>query len=122
MSAKCHDHGAGAEARRIVNELLRLESRGAGDLENAMRRLGNRYGLPWRTFWTIKYRKPRDLLCGVMARLREARAAECQKQIARMAHELELARASGVRVEDLEDQAATLAAQLAACMANNRKV
>jgi hypothetical protein len=110
------DYSAGDEARKIVNDLLRLESRGAGDLEGAMRRLGNRYGLPWRTFWTIKYRHPKDLMCGVMGRLREAHAAECQRQIERLRHELSIAKINGVHVQDLEDQAATLRAELETCL------
>lgn len=121
MTAKLVDLSAGAEARRIVNELLHMESRGPGDMESAMRRLANRYGLPWRVFWTVKYRQPRDLLCGVMAKLREAHAAECQRQMERLKHELEIVRASGVHVQDLADQAATLAAELADCMADRRQ-
>ncbi len=112
------DYSAGDEARRLVNELLRLESRGAGDRENAMKRLGNRYGLPWRVFWTIKYRQPKDLLCGVMGKLREAHAAECQRQIKRLRHELTIAQESGVHVEDIQDQVSTLAAELETCMAH----
>jgi polyhydroxyalkanoate synthesis regulator phasin len=119
MTAK-GDCSATDEAKRLVNELIRIESRGAGDTENAMRRLGNRYGLPWRVFWTVRYRTPKDVLAGVLQRLREAHAAESRRQITRMAHELEMARASGVHVEDLADQVAALAAELEGCLAHRR--
>ncbi len=36
-----------ATARSWANELLRRESRGPGDMENAMRRLETRYGIPY---------------------------------------------------------------------------
>lgn len=121
MSAKLHDYSATAEAKRLVNELLRLESRGAGDLENAMRRLGNRYGLPWRVFWNLKYRNQKDVFVGVLRKLKEAHIAECRRQVERMAHELQIAKLNGVLVDDLEDQVAALRNELAACLADNRK-
>lgn len=121
MSAKLHDYSATAEAKRLANELLRLESRGAGDLENAMRRLGNRYGLPWRVFWNLKYRNQKDVFVGVLRKLKEAHIAECRRQVERMAHELQIAKLNGVLVDDLEDQVAALRNELAACLADNRK-
>jgi polyhydroxyalkanoate synthesis regulator phasin len=119
MTAKL-DCTAADEARRIVNELIRIESRGAGDTENAMKRLGNRYGLPWRVFWNVRYRTPKDVFAGVLQRLREAHAEETRRQITRMAHDLEMARASGVHVDDLQDQVAALAAELEGCLAQRR--
>lgn len=113
------DYSAGDEARRLVNELLRLESRGSGDLEAAMRRLANRYGLPWRTFWNLRYRKQKDVFVGVLRTLREAHAAEAQRHIKRLRHELTIAKINGVHVEDLEDQVSTLSAELENCLQNN---
>ncbi len=45
-----------AEARAWANELTSLEIEGPGDLEPAWRRLENRYGIPYSTFWSLKYR------------------------------------------------------------------
>lgn len=120
MSANCLATSATAEAKRIANDLIRLESRGAGDLEGAMRRLANRYGLSWRVFWNLRYREQKDVSVGVFEKLKEAHAAECRRQMERMAHELEIARLKGVHVEDLEDQVRALADELDACLANNR--
>lgn len=121
MSAKTlADLSAADEAKRLVNELLRLESRGPGDLEGAMRRIGNRYGIPWRTLWAIRYRTPRDVFVGVFEKIKEAHRAECRRQIERMAHELQIARSKGVHVEDLEDQVRALRDELEACVANRR--
>lgn len=114
------DYGAGDEARHLVNELLRLESRGSGDLEAAMRRLANRYGLPWRVFWNLRYRKQKDVFVGVLRKLREAHRAECGRQIERLRHEITIAELNGVHVQDLADQVDALAAELEDCLAHHR--
>lgn len=108
------------DAKRLVRELIQIESRGAGDTENAMRRLGHRYGIPWRTFWSLRYRAPKDVFVSVYNKLQAAHRAECGRQIERLRHELEVARAAGVPVQDLVDQAATLAAELEDCLQNHR--
>lgn len=108
------------EAIRLVNELIRMESRGAGDTENAMRRLAHRYGLNWRVFWTLRYRRPKDVFVSVFEKLQAAHRAECGRQIERLRHELEIAKINGVHVEDIADQAATLIAELEGCLQNNR--
>ncbi len=113
MMAKVSDYSATGEAKRLVNELLQLESRGAGDLENAMKRLAHRYGLPWRVFWTLKYRNPKDVLMGTFKKLEEAHLQECRRQMQRMGHAVEMARARGVMVDDLENSLRTLRDELA---------
>jgi hypothetical protein len=120
MNAKpLSDFSAIEEAKRLVDELLRLESRGVGDRENAMRRLANRYGLPWRTFWNIKYRNRKDVFVGVLRKLREAHRAECRRELNRMAHEMEIAKINGVYVDDLQHQLSALADRLQACVAQD---
>ena len=51
-----------ADAQRWANELVKNESRGPGDTENAMRRLESRFGISWRTFWSLRYRAPTEVL------------------------------------------------------------
>lgn len=79
-----------ATARSWANELLRRESRGPGDMENAMRRLETRYGIPWRIFWTMRYRPPTDVLTGVFVKLGAAYRAECERQERLLRHEIEI--------------------------------
>lgn len=110
------------EAQRLVNEMLRFESRGAGDTENAMKRLAIRHGIPWRVFWTLKYRAPKDMFVGVFEQIKAAHAAECQRQLRKVQHEIQIAEINGVGVRDLADQVCALADQLAALMANKGKV
>jgi hypothetical protein len=109
------------EAQRLANELIRFESRGAGDTENAMRRLANRYGLSWRVFWSLRYRPQKDVSVGVFEKLREAHAAECRRQLERMAHELQIAHLKGVHVQDLEDQVSALRSEFEACVAQRNQ-
>ena len=79
-----------ATARSWTYELLRRESRGPGDMENAMRRLETRYGIPWRIFWTMRYRPPTDVLTGVFVKLGSAYRAECERQERLLRHEIEI--------------------------------
>lgn len=44
------------QARDWADELTHLEMRGPGDLEPAWRRLEARYGIPYSTFWSLRYR------------------------------------------------------------------
>jgi hypothetical protein len=76
-----------ADARVWARALIRSESRGPGDTEPAMRRLEGRYGIPWRTFWTLKYRPPSDVMVGVYLQLKAAYEAECERQEGLYRHE-----------------------------------
>ena len=109
------------EAKRLANDLLKLESRGSGDLTNAMRRLGQRHGIPWRTFWTLRYRAPSDVFVSVFEKLKQAHRVECERQIERLKHELQIAKVNGVHFEDIADQVSALAAELEACIQDGRR-
>lgn len=95
-----------SHARDRATKLIQRESRGPGDTENAMRRLEARYGIPWRTFWSLRYRPPSDLFVSVYQQLWAAYQAECERQERLMRHELEIAR----RVAPLGDPAVAAAA------------
>lgn len=97
-------------ARDWANVLVRRESRGSGDTENAMRRLEARYGIPWRVFWSLRYRPPRDLLLNTFLQLRAAYLHECERQQALLQHEIAVAKAKGAFVEDLAIKASGLVA------------
>jgi hypothetical protein len=81
------------EASRWAAELTRMESRGPGDIPNAWQRLERRYGVPTRTFWALRYRRPKDLWASVYLKLRAAYQAECARQFERLKNELEITRA-----------------------------
>lgn len=81
------------DAARWARELTRAESRGPGDMRNAWHRLERRYGVPARTFWALRYRRPKDLWTSIYLRLRSAYEAECLRQAERLRHEIELTKA-----------------------------
>lgn len=81
------------QAAEWAKALTRAESRGPGDLENAWRRLEARYGVSPNTFWSLRYRRPKDIAVSVFVRLRAAYQAECERQMRRLKHELEITRA-----------------------------
>lgn len=81
-----------AQARGWANALVQRETRGNGDTENAMRRLESRYGIPWRTFWTLRYRPPTEIFQSTYERLWAAYQAECDRQMRLLKHELEITR------------------------------
>lgn len=93
-SAKEKDEmsAAASDARSWANFLILRESRGPGDTENAMHRLEHRYGIPWRTFWGLRYRPPPDVLTGIHDRLRQAYHAECERQTRLLKHEIEISK------------------------------
>lgn len=84
------------DARRWSDALVQRESRGNGDTENAMRRLEQRFGISWRTFWSLRYRPPKDILIGTYMGLKHAYQAECERQIRLLQHEIEIAKAKGI--------------------------
>lgn len=81
-----------AQAGQWAAAFVQRESRGSGDTENAMRRLEGRYGIPWRTFWALRYRPPSDVLASVYLRIRAAYKAECERQVRLLEHEIEITR------------------------------
>jgi len=81
------------EAAGWAKKLTQGEARGPGDIENAWRRLQNRYGVPWRAFWSLRYRRPKEIAASIYLRLREAHLAECERQMRRLRHEIEITKA-----------------------------
>ena len=81
------------EAQDWSKALVQREARGSGDTENAMRRLEQRYGIPWRTFWSLRYRVPKTLCVNVWFQIRAAYLAECERQARKLQHEIEITKA-----------------------------
>lgn len=81
-----------SEAKAWARDLVRIETRCPGDTENAMRRLARRYEMPWRVFWTLRYRAPRDVMASVYLRLEAAYRAELERQERLLRNELQITR------------------------------
>jgi hypothetical protein len=80
------------QASTWARALTTTESRGPGDLRNAWRRLEHRYGIPSQAFWSLRYRRPNKITATIWQRLREAYEAECNRQMRRLQHEIEITR------------------------------
>lgn len=100
-----------SDAIKWANDLVRRETRGPGDIENAMRRLESRYGISWRTFWELRYRPPADVMTGVYQRLNAAYLSEIERQEAMLRHEREITKAKGMFAAALVRAADALACQ-----------
>ena len=67
-------------AQEIAKHLVNRELRGPGDLENAMRRIESKYGIPHSFLWALRYRPPSDILLGAWMRLLNAYQVETARQ------------------------------------------
>lgn len=81
------------QAASWAKRLTQSEARGPGDLENAWHRLEARYGIPWRAFWSLRYRKPNEIAASIYLSLCAAYEAECQKQVRKLTHEIAITQA-----------------------------
>lgn len=86
-----------ADAQRWAGALVEREHRGPGDtIDAAMWRAEQKWGIERSTFWSLRYRPPREMFVSVYMRLRQAYETECVRQEARLQHELMLAKAAGL--------------------------
>lgn len=86
-----------ADAKRWASALVEREFRGPGDtIDAAMWRAEQKWGIDRSTFWSLRYRPPREIFVSVYMRLKHAYEAEIDRQEARLQHELMLAKAAGL--------------------------
>lgn len=93
------------EASTKASWLVHREARGPGDLPNAMRRIEQRYGIPYSTLVSLRYRRPKDILISVYVRISEAHRAECERQKRLLDHEASISKAR-TRIGEAMDRAA----------------
>lgn len=104
-----------AVATDTVRKMVRLESRGPGDTENALRRLAMRFRLPFWTLWHLRKGRAKGVDSDILRNIRQAYLRQCQQQIDALRHEMEVEKAQGFDdLEDLAAEAAALAAKVAA--------
>jgi hypothetical protein len=84
--AKLVEHAAG-----WADALWNKVHVGLGDTqEAAMHRAEQRYGISAQTFWALRYRRPKEIGVSIYMRLMLAYNAECERQEAKLAHQLEV--------------------------------
>lgn len=96
------------QASKWASGLVRSESRGPGDLDNAMRRIGRKHGISYAILWALRYRQPKDIPASVFFALRGAYAALCEDQARKFQDDFTLCEAAGASPALLRS-AATLA-------------
>lgn len=82
-------------ATEYVRTMVQRESRGPGDLDNAMQRLEARYGLPFWSMWHLRKGKAKTVEASLLARIRGAYLDMCQRQASNLLHEIEMEAAAG---------------------------
>lgn len=101
-----------SNATEWANELVRRESRGPGDYENAMRRLEKRYNIPWQILWRLRHGRIKDIYVSLYVRLQAAYQAECERQMRLLAHEIEIAKAKGLAASPAVAKAVALVGKM----------
>jgi hypothetical protein len=74
-------------ARHWLDAMVKRETRGAGDTVNAIRRLSNRYRIPYGLLWSLRYRPPRDLFVEMYRRIEAAYDEETRRAVTALEHE-----------------------------------
>lgn len=82
-------------AERWSKDLTRMKAPGPGDTENAMRTIEREYGIDYWTMWKLRYRRSaiRDIGITVYSKIEAAYRAECERQLRRLQHEIEITEA-----------------------------
>lgn len=81
------------QAKSLAAELLRWESKGPGDTDNAMRRVARKHGIEYSALWSLRYRAPKRIWADVYTAVVTAYENERQRQLRKLAHEVELTEA-----------------------------
>jgi hypothetical protein len=107
-------------ATEYVRVMVQRESRGPGDLDNAMSRIEAKYGLPFWTLWHLRRGKAKTVEASLLARIRGAYLDMCQRQASSLLHEIRIEAATS---DDLDgDIAAELEALVAKIKAKREAV
>jgi hypothetical protein len=107
-------------ASYFASKLLEEEQRGS-DVESALYRLEQRYGLSPNQVMHLRSRRAKSCDVGLFARLRMAYLDLCSRQVSKL--QLEIARTKATSDDDLADleaEASALAAKIAAKKAGQR--
>lgn len=82
------------QAAGWADALLARVHRGPGDnIEAAMHRAEQTFGVPVATFWSLRYRPPKMMAVAAWHYLKSVYEAECARQEAKLRHELEITKA-----------------------------
>jgi hypothetical protein len=99
-----------------VRRMIEEEARGWGDNDNALSRLGARYGLPYWTLNNLRTGRAKTVEAGVFSRIRAAYLDVCERQVAKLQHQIAIEKATGSddTFDDLAREAESLVARIKA--------
>jgi len=102
---------AGGYVRRMVER----EARGWGDQSEAQGRIEMRYGIPYWALERLRTGRAKTVEAGLFARIRGAYLDLCERQVAKLQHEIAIEKALNEddTLEDLEREASRLAQEIA---------
>ncbi|TIW28712.1 MAG: hypothetical protein E5V63_04340 [Mesorhizobium sp.] len=116
--SKCqvHEMSSAEVATGYVRRMIEFETRGRGDLENVLSRLEVKYALPRWTVNNLRTGRAKSVEAGIFARIRAAYLDVCVRQVEKLQHEIAIEKVLNEddTFEDLEREAAALAARIAA--------
>ena len=110
-----HGNMSSAEmAAGYVRRMVECETRGWGDQEGALSRLEARYGLPFWSMNNIRTGRAKTVEAGLFGRIRGAYLDLCERQVAKLQHEIAIEKAlnNDDTLEDLEAEASALASKI----------
>ena len=103
------------QAMGYVKRMIASEAKGWGDQENAQHRIEAKYGISFWALERLRTGRAKSVDMGLFQRIRGAYLDLCERQVAKIQSEIAIERALGSdTLEDLEAEAASLAARIAA--------
>lgn len=110
-------------ASGYVRRMVENETRGWGDMDNALTRLEAKYGLPFWTLQNLRTGRAKTVEASLFNRIKAAFVDQCGRHAARLLHEAEMAKVGNPNVDlaDIENQIRALAAKLEAAKSNKER-
>jgi flagellar biosynthesis chaperone FliJ len=108
-------------ASNYAATLLDLEVHRSGNIETALSRIEQRYGISPNQIMHLRNRRAKSCDVSLFARLRLAYVDLCERQVTKLQHQIAVEKATGDdTLEDLENEARALAAKIKARKAGMR--
>ncbi len=102
-------------ATEYVRKMTKLESSGPGDIDNALRRIADRFGLGFWTLWHLRKGKAKSCDSGLYARIRGSYLDMCAAKASNLLHEITIEAAAGHDDnQDLADRLGEILAEVQA--------
>lgn len=100
-------------ATGYVRRMTKLESDGPGDIDNALRRISNKYGLGFWQLWHLRKGKAKTVDSSVFSRIRQTYLDMLAVKASNLLHEINIEAAAGDETNrDLADRLEEILAEI----------